>query len=460
MIHETLNTQANSSLQIHDLKGEVTVQLFNAKTGKLEKEVKGENMVTNAVKDIFAANYLGVMDYSKLMPIATTLLGGVLCYEQQQTESATNYYPPLSSDNAIIAHAGQTTYSSADIDTTRGLPNDGESMVIPASGNTPLGYKHVFDFPTTQGNGVIRSVSLTHKDFGDWAWKGGTSFNPVESLGTISSSTNVYQPYFYNETKREAYMFDRDGSTKLRMHVYADSSRKSTIGLTQKFPTATPFSANVIETVEVTVTDVGATYVMYLDEAQEVHVLYPHGNTIDRTIIDLTDFSKITSNLTTPYNNMTAGGQGGSLAPKTMEIDDDGYVYIPVTDGIQRQKYSNMADHEHSTVSWGAPGYYSTMGVGHHGLLPLRQGIGIVDGDTAYQCAYPWGESDVDYFKANCARLGKAPVFFRSVSRYSYDSTLYLWKPYLGTIFNLSSPIIKTAQQTMKITYTISETIN
>ena len=35
--------------------------------------------------------------------------------------------------------------------------------------------------------------------------------------------------------------------------------------------------------------------------------------------------------------------------------------------------------------------------------------------------------------------------------------TLYLHTPYLGTINNLSSPILKTADKTMKITYTLTE---
>ena len=34
---------------------------------------------------------------------------------------------------------------------------------------------------------------------------------------------------------------------------------------------------------------------------------------------------------------------------------------------------------------------------------------------------------------------------------------LYLHTPYLGTINNLSSPILKTADKTMKITYTLTE---
>ena len=462
MIHDTLNTQANSSLKIPDLNGEVCIQLFDAKTGKLEQEVKGENIVTNAVKDIFAANYFGLVDYSKLMPIATKLFGGILCFEQTQTANASNYYPPLSSDNTIIAHAGQSTYSSAEADLTRGNPNDGESGVVPASGNTPLGYKLVWQFDTTQGVGTIRSVSLTHKDFGDWALSGGTNFNPVQLLGTSVSSNDYSQAYFYNETKREAYRVYRDNSNVI-IDVYADSSKKSTIGLTQKFPSSAPYSANIIETVNVPMNVPGASCVMYLDTDQEIHVLYPYTDSgtgkIQRKIVNLSTFAVTSSDMTLEYPVQVSAQGGGQ--PRTMQQDEDGYIYLNGTNSkVHRQNYSNLADNNSVTLTAsGDPAWYSSMGIGHYGFFPLTNGRCIVvDGNVEHRFAQLWTNSLVDYSMGPCVRLAKAPLFFRTANRYQYDNELYLWKMYLGSIYNLSRPIVKTAQQTMKITYTLSET--
>ncbi len=39
-----------------------------------------------------------------------------------------------------------------------------------------------------------------------------------------------------------------------------------------------------------------------------------------------------------------------------------------------------------------------------------------------------------------------------------FSKDLYLFTPYLATINNLSTPVIKTADKTMKITYTLTET--
>lgn len=46
---------------------------------------------------------------------------------------------------------------------------------------------------------------------------------------------------------------------------------------------------------------------------------------------------------------------------------------------------------------------------------------------------------------------------YRYSSDYDLYRELYLFTPYLATINNLSSPVIKTADKTMKITYTITE---
>lgn len=42
-------------------------------------------------------------------------------------------------------------------------------------------------------------------------------------------------------------------------------------------------------------------------------------------------------------------------------------------------------------------------------------------------------------------------------SDYILTKDVYLYTPYLATINNLDTPVIKTADKTMKITYTITE---
>ena len=62
------------------LKGHIKLTLHNCRTGKNEV-VEGDNIITNAVRDIFAANYLGGIDYSTMLPLWSKWFGGVICYE-------------------------------------------------------------------------------------------------------------------------------------------------------------------------------------------------------------------------------------------------------------------------------------------------------------------------------------------------------------------------------------------
>lgn len=86
MFKDVVKTKEINGVKIPKLKGEVVVRLFDEKTGKLEKEVHGENMVTDAVEDIFKSNYFGLLDYNSLMPISDELFGGVLCFRNELTE--------------------------------------------------------------------------------------------------------------------------------------------------------------------------------------------------------------------------------------------------------------------------------------------------------------------------------------------------------------------------------------
>lgn len=52
--------------------------------------------------------------------------------------------------------------------------------------------------------------------------------------------------------------------------------------------------------------------------------------------------------------------------------------------------------------------------------------------------------------------MGPFRIGYRASNETLYKY-LYLHTPYLGTINNLSSPILKTADKTMKITYTLTE---
>lgn len=63
-----------------------------------------------------------------------------------------------------------------------------------------------------------------------------------------------------------------------------------------------------------------------------------------------------------------------------------------------------------------------------------------------------WGRNQMSRYKTYAIR-----EWMYRYSDYVLYKELYLYTPYLATINNLGTPVIKTADKTMKITYTITE---
>ena len=74
-------------------------------------------------------------------------------------------------------------------------------------------------------------------------------------------------------------------------------------------------------------------------------------------------------------------------------------------------------------------------------------------GSIGYQSSCAWGIHQMARYKTYMLR-----EWVYSSSRYCNYKELFLYTPYLATINNLASPVIKTADKTMKITYTLTET--
>lgn len=147
------------------LKGKTTIELTHVETKKTERYVE-ENLITNAVPDLLRLNPSGLMypiqlhravEFGKeLFPLATKCYGGILLFENPLEEDAKKIIVP--SDNPIVG------YSSNDVNETDN-PKRG-SANLTESGQIENGYKFVWDFSTSQGNGRISALALTHYNGG------------------------------------------------------------------------------------------------------------------------------------------------------------------------------------------------------------------------------------------------------------------------------------------------------
>ena len=183
MIKDTYRLNGFNQVKFPKLKGHVKLTLHNCRTGKNEV-YEGDNIITNAVRDIFANNYLGAIDYSKLMPLWSNWFGGILCYqnafdEDPQTNKPypDDYFPQGDDVNPVTAHAGATVPQDFADDRKRGMPNTASQVFSDGV------VKQAWEWGSTQGNGNISALSLTHADVGDCG------------LGSTSNAFGAFSPF-------------------------------------------------------------------------------------------------------------------------------------------------------------------------------------------------------------------------------------------------------------------------
>ena len=143
------------------LKGTAVIELTDVNTNEVETYVE-ENMVTNAVNNILGLNPMAVFyceeEYNtglvwkdNLLPICPNMIGGILLFPKALEENADNIY--VQSDNLPVAYASNDVNSTAN--TARGSLNLTESKAL------DNGYKFVWEFTASQGNGTIAAMALT-----------------------------------------------------------------------------------------------------------------------------------------------------------------------------------------------------------------------------------------------------------------------------------------------------------
>ena len=450
------------------LKGRFCIELFDAETGEKQDEYVKDNMVTDAVAQAFASNYGGKLNYDMLKPIMDVFFGGIFCFQNALTESASNIYPPSSHDNPVIAHAGQTTYSSADADTTRGLPNDVESGVITG------GYKRVWDFPATQGNGTIAALGFVHSSIGD-CWNSSLDSNTNIAVdggsnSQDSSGEGSRMPTLFDDANDIAYAFYKT-STGIKIRKFDSYGIISGVGLLQSTINVNVADANYTD-YEYTISNSGRARVMLYNG--DIHILIPNASTISRYIIDTSDMS-MSSDTITPNlgsgsfltSDVTFGGSGSN--PAIIELSDTGEIaFVGTNNKIYVFDYTSAVNiREVAASSSTEYAIMDTLCFGKWFVFPIAGSFNtalLTDGYICYTVALnstsgsDWGYHG-GYYRAhhtvNSAIRLKSANAFRAIS--SRMPQCELFKLFMATVKNLESPVTKTATQTMKITYSITE---
>lgn len=163
-------------------KGHTKIELTNVKTGEVEV-FEEDNLVTDAVNDLLGKNFFGLgllnsdsygKDYKYGQIPAHNLFSGIMLFENQMTEDASNIF--WSNDNIPKAWAGNK--QNAGTCAKRG------SINIEETGSTDTGYQFVWEWTTSQGNGSYSCVCLTNGETG----------NMDDTFGNRYDGSNVAYP--------------------------------------------------------------------------------------------------------------------------------------------------------------------------------------------------------------------------------------------------------------------------
>lgn len=142
------------------LHGHTLIELTNTETGEV-RTIEDDNIVTNYIKEtILPRGILGIDGYTYFINssgdnckdvILEKYTKGLLLFDTPIDEDPDMMSPPAGV--RMTGHAGYNSYSGKDL--SIGSYNEAES------GKIENGFKHVWDFGTSQGNGPISCACLT-----------------------------------------------------------------------------------------------------------------------------------------------------------------------------------------------------------------------------------------------------------------------------------------------------------
>ena len=466
------------------LKGRSVIELTDIHTGQVEVH-EDTNLVTEAVMDVLNTNIMGILFNNTpfngvngenwMLPLKKNVMGGILLYQNPLEERTDNIYAPL--NNPLIGYASDDANNTEDV--RRGSRNLTESKVVDG------GFRFVWDFATSQANGTISAICLSNTLAGK-----GTQYanNYMVRLGQYSCERNLYTQESYRGNKR---LFIEDGY-RLEMISYYDSTQAVLMKYLDDYLHASlvdrPLTRVVLTPEEETTIEIGH-YPLYYS--------YSGGGSLDGT--------------EAPYNN------SHNVIPYLYHGADGKWYGIVRRDN---QKYSHTSSgrdyYTHTSYEWfldtvdekgcktqkivTPSGISEFIGIGMSGkwlmcytgksvyridttnvanieLVPdfvfnsSNTATYIVDDDvvingwyffdgepklylreTADASYVTWGRNQVARYKTYAIR-----EWMYRYNDYVVNKELFLYTPYLATINNLAEPVIKTADKTMKITYTITE---
>lgn len=465
------------------IKGKTKIELTNVHTGEVEV-IEKENMITNALQYIFnPVGYIkagSVMYGSDYVNYYATLTGGLLLLDKTVPENADNIF--LDTSIGVTGCAVFDKQNTSD-QTLRGSYNATETEIDVVNRTI----KYVYDFDTAEANGTIACAALTHA-YGGYSNRGcvkepvreqypyfmsigsGTLKFSGSSAGISAYDRNLsYTTYGANykfiflidAAKDMVYYFSVDSTTSITIRGY-----RANINTVSLFDTPSTGRTLLFEKTIVFSTAISQQYFSYNydEETEKLYVVsgasvnISNGGAFTITEIDVAgDYAVKQYSMT----NKT-GVALRMFYSRDNTLCYDGYIYLMPYSGtynIYREEIGNAANVQKIDVAvrQSCPIFAKDKRVyfANPSSYSPSWGLYIVETDS-FTLKYPEAKYLYDASGRQFVPIKGVPMtYFMSCG--TSDGVFGIRTDYLATINNLDSPVVKTAEKTMKVTYTLSE---
>lgn len=432
-----------------NIHGKTIIELSDAKTGKLVQKTEDNNMLTNALSLFYKQG--GMTNPTAFNADALRsdalhyLLGGILCLDTAISEDATIVRVP--------AGVGMTANGAYNVLNTGNPPELGSWNENESGWQQDGSYKMVWDYTTSQGNGTVACVCLSSR-YASMQGIGNKSltnkansvssdaYNSVRTKGIGTTQYNQVIGYYGNKI----YVINNNpnafgNKTSIDVKVYKFPYYKIDVRNIQGIElieTKTVELPSAIQNIQMTRTYAGATcqkgnltYMMLVSEANADNVSYSS-----------TGYVLIWNNQTETFTNAYV------VNPSGIE-DYHNIVGITPTRAILGNysiDYTNLADVE--TLTDG-------LNIAEHTYHPTAKHVlEATQDETLYS-------NTGYYFDLNSKVILPVNGAY-SLSNFVFNdlmgfkgSAIYRDPRYIATINNLETPVVKTADKTMKVTYVL-----
>lgn len=432
--------------------GKVKIELTNTKT-RNKKVIEKKNIVTNAIADALSFR-LGdiVCPLGNFMPLPDKGLGGILLFPEPLVEEASNTFAPKS--NEPTGYAGANVNPGTDV--KRGSRNMVESLPVVG------GYQFVWDFASSQANGQISAVALTHAKAGECYFSSPLNRqNSYTQIADMPSEMPYPNPVFA--------MVEVDFISSVYYSIFFDTSTgvnnlvatKTYLPISKVVGVNTTTHGKILEKHVLATSKFTSTLGRFFDGGDGFwYGVSYSSNSSGNALVDWIKISKAdytTTEGTWVLNETFLSSSGNTYANNTTPsgtvafLDGKLYMLNQQRNGIYIMDWNDPSSIDYVSCPQVLSNINSNYLIEYSGYIIGRN---IRLNPETKEIIY----TDVSY-SDNLMGYPSRTFVHKGVALTAYSSSggvrSMLITPYLGTICSLDEPVTKTPSDTMKITYTL-----